>query len=89
MGTGKKKHTEHVISLVYPDSIAREMGEQVFLDDMTLQEAEEKLGMRVIAVDAPGGDFVRAALDPAYGMDRENDGGRAVYIQAFDRIKEE
>ena len=26
MGTGKKKHTEHVISLVYPDSIAREMG---------------------------------------------------------------
>ena len=75
-------------TLLIPENMLR-MGEQVFLDDMTLQEAEEKLGMRVIAVDAPGGDFVRAALDPAYGMDRENDRGRAVYIQAFDRIKEE
>src|SRR5699024_9058241 len=75
-------------TLLIPENMLR-MGEQVFLDDMTLQEAEEKLGMRVIAVDAPGGDFVRAALDPAYGMDRENDGRRAGYSQAFDRITEE
>lgn len=75
-------------TLLIPENMLR-MGEQVFLDDMTLQEAEERLRLRVVPVDAPGGEFVQAALDPAYGMDRENDRGRAVYIQAFDRIKEE
>ena len=32
-------------TLLIPENMLR-MGEQVFLDDMTLQEAEEKLGMR-------------------------------------------
>ena len=36
-------------TLLIPENMLR-MGEQVFLDDMTLQEAEERLRLRVVPV---------------------------------------
>ncbi|MDO5345223.1 MAG: DUF512 domain-containing protein [Lachnospiraceae bacterium] len=68
--------------LLIPENMLR-MGEQVFLDDMTVQEAERMLGLRVTAVDASGQSFVEALLEPGYCMEREND--NFVYIQAYDR----
>ena len=55
-------------------------GERVFLDDLTVDDAERALGLPVCPVDAGGADFVRAILDPAYEMTRAND--EFVYIDA-------
>ena len=52
-----------------PSNMLR-MGEQVFLDDMTVQDAEEKLGMRLVPVEMGGRDFINAVLDREYHMDR-------------------
>ena len=68
-------------TLLIPENMLR-MGEQVFLDDMTVRQAEEILKMNICPVDAPGRDFVRAVLDPDYGMERDND--HFVYIQAYE-----
>ena len=57
-------------------------GENVFLDDMTVAEAEEMLGMRICPVDSRGEDLLNAILDPEYRMERENE--NYVYIQAYE-----
>lgn len=61
-------------------------GEEVFLDDVTVREVEEALGLKVIAVEAGGQDFVDALLTSGYHADRENE--NFVYIQAYDREEE-
>ena len=48
-------------------------GEKVFLDDMTQEEVEEKLGVRLCPVYAPGADFVEAIINKDYAMHRVND----------------
>lgn len=53
-------------------------GERVFLDDMTQEEAETALGVRIIPVDSSGEDFVHALIDREYIMRRVND--RFVYL---------
>ena len=68
--------------VLIPENMLR-MGEKVFLDDMTVQQAEKLLGRPVTAVDAAGSALVEALLEPEYCMDREN--GNFVYIQAYDR----
>lgn len=68
--------------LLIPGNMLRS-GEQVFLDDVTVSQAEEALGLPVTAVDAGGEDFVRAVLDPAYRMERENES--FVYVQGYER----
>ncbi|MFG6337072.1 MAG: DUF512 domain-containing protein, partial [Lachnospiraceae bacterium] len=60
-------------------------GEQVFLDDVTVRDVERALGIPVTAIDSGGGDFVEAALNPAYRMDRDNDGDAFVYVDGYDR----
>lgn len=67
-------------TLIIPSNMLR-MGEQVFLDDMTVREAEEKLGMRLVPVEMSGRDFIRAVLDENYNMERENDG--IVYVRGY------
>ena len=62
------------------------MGEQVFLDDMTVQEAEETLGVRVVPAEMSGRDFIRAVLDENYSMERENDG--VVYVRGYPESNE-
>lgn len=67
-------------TLLIPSNMLRS-GEQVFLDDVTVQDVEKALGLTVKAVDSGGQDFVEAVLDPAYCMEREN--GNFVYIQGY------
>ena len=69
-------------TLLIPGNMLRS-GEQVFLDDVTVSQAEQELGLSVTAVEARGQDFVDALLDPAYRMDRENEG--FVYVRGYDR----
>ena len=59
------------------------MGEQVFLDDMTVEEVESELGMKVVPVESGGQDFLEAMTNMEYHMDRDNE--NFVYIQAYDR----
>lgn len=73
-------------TLLIPSNMLR-MGEQVFLDDWTVQDVKEALGMKVQAVDSGGQEFVDALLDRDYAMERNNE--NFVYIQAYDRDKQE
>jgi NifB/MoaA-like Fe-S oxidoreductase len=58
-------------------------GEQVFLDDVTIAQVEEALGLRVVVVESSGQDFVDAVLHEDYRMERDNE--NFVYVQAYDR----
>ena len=58
-------------------------GEQVFLDDMTVEDVEKALNMQVVAVEAGGRDFIEAIINPEYCSARDNE--NFVYIQAYDR----
>lgn len=71
-------------TLLIPANMLRS-GEQVFLDDVTVRDVERALGIPVTAIDSGGGDFVEAALNPAYRMDRDNDGDAFVYVDGYDR----
>ncbi|MFT4143333.1 MAG: DUF512 domain-containing protein [Mobilitalea sp.] len=66
--------------LQIPSNMLR-MGEQVFLDDITVEEVEKELGMKVIAVESGGKEFIDAVLSEAYRMDRNNE--NFVYIKAY------
>ena len=68
--------------LYIPSNMLR-VGEEVFLDDWTIQDAERELGLKVTAVESGGKEFVEAMLNSEYAMERDN--GNFVYIQAFDR----
>ena len=65
-----------------PSNMLR-IGEQVFLDDMTVAEVETKLGMKLVPVESGGKDFIEAIINPDYSINRDN--GNFVYIQAYDR----
>lgn len=69
-------------TLLIPGNMLRS-GEQVFLDDMTVQDVEQALGVQVSAVESGGKDFIDAILNDQYAMERDND--NFVYIQAYDR----
>ena len=78
----KMQGTELGDVLQIPSNMLR-TGEQVFLDDMTLLEAEQELQMKIVPQEEGGEAFVRAILDPDYNMERDN--SNFVYIRAFDR----
>ena len=61
-------------------------GEEVFLDDLTVQDVEAALGMTVKAVESGGKDFLDAALNMDYHTERNNE--NFVYIKAYDREDE-
>ena len=68
--------------LIIPCNMLR-TGERVFLDDWTVEDVEQKLGMRLIPIESGGGDFVEAILNLEYSMERTND--NFVYVKAYDR----
>ena len=68
--------------LIIPCNMLR-TGERVFLDDWTVEDVKQKLGMRLIPIESGGGDFVEAILNPEYSMERTND--NFVYVKAYDR----
>ena len=69
-------------TLNIPSNMLR-IGEQVFLDDMTVSEVEKELGMRLVPVESSGKDFIEAIINSDYSIDRDN--SNFVYIQAYDR----
>lgn len=71
-------------TLFIPANMLRS-GEQVFLDDVTVQDVEQALGLSVTVIESGGGDFVEAALHADYRMCRENDGDTFVYVQGYAR----
>lgn len=60
------------------------MGEDVFLDDMTLQEAGETLAMKIVPVDSRGEDLLSAFLEKDYHMRRDN--SEFVYVKAYGKL---
>ncbi len=73
-------------TLIIPSNMLR-MGEQIFLDDMTVQEAEEKLGMRLVPAELGGKEFVQAVLCETYRMERKEDG--FVYVRGYPQRAED
>lgn len=71
-------------TLMIPANMLRS-GEQVFLDDVTVQEVEQALGLGVTVTEPTGQSFVEALIDPAYHMGRDNDEETFVYVQGYDR----
>lgn len=71
-------------TLLIPANMLRS-GEQIFLDDVTVQDVERALGLSVIVAEPTGRAFVEAVLHPDYRMGRENDGETFVYVQGYDR----
>jgi len=67
-------------TLQLPSNLLRS-GEQVFLDDVTVSQVEQALGMRVVTVESGGKDFIEAVINPEYRSDRDNE--NFVYIQAY------
>ena len=49
-------------------------GEEVFLDDMTREELEQRLGVRCVIIGPAGRDLVDAVNDPDYTADTEYEG---------------
>ncbi|MBO5352499.1 MAG: DUF512 domain-containing protein [Lachnospiraceae bacterium] len=72
-------------AVMIPGNMLR-TGEKVFLDDVTTDEVEAALGLKVVAAGAKGSDFIEAVLNPQYHDSRDN--GNFVYIQAYDRKQE-
>lgn len=68
-------------AVLIPSNMLRS-GEQVFLDDMTVSELSEKLGVDIKATECDGSHFLEAVLNPAYEMTRENE--NFVYVKAYD-----
>lgn len=58
-------------------------GEQVFLDDVTVEEVENELNIKVVPVEVSGRDFIEAIINSDYATCRDN--GNFVYIQAYDK----
>ena len=67
-------------TLMIPSNMLR-TGEAVFLDDVTVQDAEKALHMKVVPVETDGYAFIEAILDPEYTMERENE--NFVYVKAY------
>ena len=59
-------------------------GEQVFLDDMTVQELEDALDMTLVAVENQGQELIEAMLNHHYTMQRDNDTDSFVYVKGYD-----
>ena len=72
-------------ALLIPSNMLR-TGENVFLDDVTTDDVERVLGMRVVPTAQSGRDFIEAVLNEAYCYGKKN--GNFVYIQAFDKEEE-
>jgi len=72
-------------ALLIPSNMLR-TGENVFLDDVTTDDVERELGLRVIPTAQSGRDFIEAAINEAYCYGKKN--GNFVYIQAFDKEEE-
>lgn len=68
--------------LLLPNNILRS-GEDVFLDDYTLNEVSEALKTDIVIVPAGGTDFIRAVLGEYEDISEKLPNGNFVYIDAY------
>lgn len=69
--------------LLLPNSILRS-GEDVFLDDYTLSEVSDKLGVPIVITPSSGDGFINSVLGKEI---TRNDNGNFVYIDAYNKEK--
>ncbi len=72
--------------LLIPSNMLR-TGEQTFLDDVTVRNVEKELGMKVIALEPGGKEFMDAILNGDYPECRDNGNENSAYIQAYRKDK--
>ena len=77
----RKDNGEHLGDVLQIPSNMLRIGEQVFLDDLTVSDVEKALEMKVVAVESAGKQFIDAIISEDYKMDRNNE--NFVYIQAY------
>ena len=73
-------------TLFIPSNMLR-MGEEIFLDDMSLDEVSTSLGMHVVPIESTGKAFIEAILNENYHMKRNNES--VGYIKAYAENEEE
>ena len=73
-------------ALQIPSNMLR-MGEQIFLDDVTVSDVEKALGIKVVPMEPGGQEFIDAIINDDYSMDRNNE--NFVYIQAYKQKEDE
>lgn len=79
----RKEAGENLGEVLHIPSNMLRTGEEVFLDDVTIQEVEETLQMKVVPVESGGKAFVDAILNPDYCMARANE--NFVYVKAYEQ----
>lgn len=67
--------------LLLPNNILRS-GEDIFLDDYTLTDVSDKLGVPIVITTSEGEGFINAVLN---GDGQQSDNGNFVYIKAYDK----
>ncbi len=82
----KKQCGSHMGTTLFISSNMLRMGEQVFLDDMTLEQAETQLGMQICPIDSDGEQLLFAMLDGQHEKSHARDG--FVYKQAYHKKDE-
>ena len=79
----RKENEEGIGDVVLIPSNMLRSGEEVFLDDMTLNEIQSKLGVTVKPTECTGTHLLEAILNTDYAMERANEG--FVYVKVYDR----
>lgn len=81
-----KEHKENGMNLgdnlLIPSSMLRS-GERVFLDDVTADDVENELKIKLVATESGGQDFLTSILYENYQMHRNNE--NFVYVKAYDK----
>jgi hypothetical protein len=62
------------------------VGEQTFLDDITVSDVEKALGIKVMIVESGGKELIDAVISDGYRTERNNE--KFVYIKAYDQKSE-
>ncbi|MDF2986157.1 MAG: Fe-S oxidoreductase [Eubacterium sp.] len=77
----RKNNGENLGDVLQIPSNMLRTGEKIFLDDITVSDVEKELGMKVVAVESGGKEFIDAVICDDYLMDRNNE--NIAYIQAY------
>lgn len=77
----RRRNGEDLGDVLHIPSNMLRTGEKVFLDDVTVSDVEKELGMKVVAAESSGKDFIDAVIYDDYSVDRNNE--NFAYIQAY------
>ncbi len=83
----KKDNGEYLGNVLLIPSNMLRMGEQIFLDDITVSDVEKELEMKVVPLESGGKEFIDAVINDDYLMERNNE--NFVYIKAYKQKGEE